>query len=77
MKVSHRAKRLDKLKNKEEVIELESRGRVRTIHKEVILWRKRRKRALEKLETLKSKLEELKSDPHAKIIKRKFFTDTE
>jgi hypothetical protein len=72
---SHRSARLEKLKNKEDVIEVESRGKVRVIHKEVILWRKRRKRALEKLEKLKNQLEELKEDPTAKIIKRKFFME--
>ena len=49
--------------------------KLKTVHKQVLLWRKRRKRAADKLIKLKAELEQLKEDPMARVLKRKFFTD--
>ena len=59
----------------EEHIYVEKNGRLIAVHKQVILWRKRRKRAADKLDKLKAELEELKADPMAKVLKRKFFME--
>lgn len=58
-----------------ELMVIETKGRVRTVHKQVLLWRQRKARALAKLEKLKEELEELKTEPEARILKRKFFSE--